>query len=106
MPVAVFGMRLGRDFLHLLLALGIPLWAARQARGPLASTALAAYVAWLAHAAVDWDWQIPAVTLPALACGAALVACAPADSIAELIHDNGIVYRERAYTYYKTPKYW
>jgi O-antigen ligase len=60
----------------LLGALGIPLWAARRARGILASTALAAYVAWLVHALLDWDWQIPAVTLPALACGAAVLVLA------------------------------
>lgn len=29
---------------------------------------------WLVHAAVDWDWQVAAVTLPALACGAVLAA--------------------------------
>ena len=35
---------------------------------------LAAYVAYLAHAGVDWDWEMPAVTLAALACAAALLA--------------------------------
>jgi hypothetical protein len=60
----------------LLLALGLPLRAARRASGGVATTALAAYVAWLVHAALDWDWQIPAVTLPGLACGAALLVLA------------------------------
>jgi hypothetical protein len=60
----------------LLLALGVPLWAARRARGILSSAALAAYVAWLVHALLDWDWQIPAVTLPALGCGAAVLVLA------------------------------
>jgi hypothetical protein len=64
----------------LLVALGAPLWAARRAGGPLASAALAAYVAWLAHAVLDWDWQIPAVTLPALACAGALVVLARPDA--------------------------
>ena len=35
-----------------------------------------AYVAFIAHSAVDWDWQMPAVTLLALFVGAALVAAA------------------------------
>ncbi len=33
-----------------------------------------AYAAFVVHAAVDWDWEIPAVTLAALLCGAALLA--------------------------------
>jgi O-antigen ligase len=60
----------------LLVALGTPLWAARRVGGPLAAVALAGYAAWLAHVALDWDWQIPAVTLPALACGVALLVLA------------------------------
>ncbi|MEA2767905.1 MAG: hypothetical protein QOD93_867 [Acetobacteraceae bacterium] len=31
---------------------------------------------------------------------------APADTIEELLKGNGTEYRDRAYTYYKTPKYW
>ena len=31
---------------------------------------------------------------------------APADSIAELARNGGTVYRDRAYSYYKAPKYW
>ena len=64
----------------LVLALGVPLWVARRARGMLASAALAAYVAWLVHALLDWDWQIPAVTLPALACAAAVLVLARDDT--------------------------
>ncbi|MEP6910136.1 MAG: O-antigen ligase family protein [Actinomycetota bacterium] len=63
--------------LLLLLALGTPLVAAIRARDhPLAPLALAAYVAFLVHAAVDWDWEMTAVTLAALACAAALLAAA------------------------------
>jgi hypothetical protein len=36
--------------------------------------AVGALVAWIVHAGVDWDWEIPAVTLPALACAAVCVA--------------------------------
>jgi hypothetical protein len=39
---------------------------------PFASAAAGAYVAFLAHAALDWDWEMPTVTLAALACAAAL----------------------------------
>jgi O-antigen ligase len=61
----------------LLVALGAPLVAAFLARGsPLVPTAVAAYVAYLVHAAVDWDWEMGAVTLAALAVAAALVAAA------------------------------
>ena len=37
--------------------------------GPIAG----AYVGYLVHAGSDWDWELPAVTLVALTCGAALV---------------------------------
>ena len=51
----------------LLLALGVPLSAVRRARSsPFGSVALAAYVAFLVHASIDWDWEMPAMTLTAL----------------------------------------
>ena len=65
----------------LLAALLIPLLALRGGRDPLLATAAAAYVAFLVHAGVDWDWEIPAVTIAGLACGSAmLVARRPADA--------------------------
>ena len=68
-------------FALLLGLLGVPLIAAiRARRSPLAAPALGAYVAFLVHAAVDWDWQVPAVTLLALFAGAALVAAARGDA--------------------------
>ena len=61
----------------LLLALGAPLAAAVAARRqPLASAAFAAYAAYLVHAGVDWDWELPALTLSALICASALLAMA------------------------------
>src|SRR5919197_1059055 len=61
----------------LAIALGMPIVAAARARGVrLAGPALAAYVAFLAHAAVDWDWEVTAVTLSALLCGIAVLALA------------------------------
>jgi O-Antigen ligase len=41
------------------------------AAGPVAAT-----LAWLLHASIDWDWQMPAVTLPAIVLTGALVVIA------------------------------
>jgi O-antigen ligase len=55
----------------LLTALGAPLAARRARWTPLA---LGPYAAFLAHAGQDWDWELPAVSLAALACGVAPIA--------------------------------
>jgi hypothetical protein len=61
----------------LLVALGTPLVAAwRARRHPLAAGAAGAYVAFLVHAAADWDWQLAAVGLAALCCGSSLLVMA------------------------------
>jgi O-Antigen ligase len=61
----------------LLVALLTPLVAAfRVRRRPLTSITAGAYVAFLVHAGVDWDWEITAVTLAALLCGASLLIAA------------------------------
>ena len=61
----------------LLCALAIPLAAVRSARAhPLAAAAAGAYAAFLVHAAIDWDWEMPAVTVAALGCGVALLLAA------------------------------
>ena len=61
----------------LAAALGLPLAALGRARGASGVTAAAAaYAAFVAHAALDWDWQIPADTLAGLACGAAVLVAA------------------------------
>lgn len=50
--------------LLLVGVLGPPLVAAARQRGsPLVPAALGAYLAFLFHAAVDWDWQVPAGTI-------------------------------------------
>ena len=47
----------------------------RLRRAPLVATATGAYVAWLVHAAYDWDWELPGVTIVAFLCaGCALAA--------------------------------
>jgi hypothetical protein len=72
---------LGAVGLVLLIAfLFIPLLAARHRRAPLVPVALAAYVAFLVHAGIDWDWELPAVTLTGLTCAAAALVAARAES--------------------------
>jgi hypothetical protein len=57
----------------LALALLIPLAAGLSLRRqPLVAGVLGAYAAYLLHGAVDWDWEITAVTLPAIICAAIL----------------------------------
>jgi hypothetical protein len=58
----------------LVVALGTPLVAAVRARKhPLVASAAAAYAAYVVHAAADWDWELSAVTLAAVLCGAAVL---------------------------------
>ena len=64
----------GLGLLGLMLA--APFLAARSRRLPLVPVALGAYAAYLVHAGVDWDWEMPAVTLTALVCGAAALIAA------------------------------
>lgn len=59
----------------LLTMLALPLVGAVRARAdPLAAGLLGAYAAYLVHAGIDWDWEMPVVTLLALVCGVALIA--------------------------------
>jgi O-antigen ligase len=63
----------------LVLALGLPLLAGLRARGdPLVPGAFGALTAYIAHAGVDWDWEVPAVTLVAFSSAAVLLICARA----------------------------
>jgi hypothetical protein len=63
--------------LLVLVALGAPMTAAITARRrALAPAAFGAYVAYCLHAGVDWNWEMTAVTVTALLCGAALLVCA------------------------------
>jgi hypothetical protein len=45
-------------------------------RHPLVPAAAGAYAAYLVHTGVDWDWELPAVTLAGLLCGAGLLIAA------------------------------
>lgn len=65
----------------LLVMVATPLAALRIARGhPLVPAATGAYVAFLAHAGVDWDWELPAVTLTGLFCATAILVAGRADA--------------------------
>jgi len=58
----------------LIVVLLTPLATLRRARRhPLVPLAAGAYIAYLVHAGVDWDWELPAVTLAALLCGASIL---------------------------------
>jgi cytochrome c-type biogenesis protein CcmH/NrfG len=68
----------------LVIALAAPLAAAVKARRrPLVPIAAGAYVAFLGHAAYDWDWQLTGVTLAALFCAGAVLAAARTTAIPE-----------------------
>jgi hypothetical protein len=59
----------------LLVSLALPLRQVRAARAwtPAVAPVCGAYVAFLAHSALDWDWEMPVVTVAALLCGASLL---------------------------------
>ena len=67
---------LGPVGLVLILAVfGYPLvLAVRARRRPLVPIAAAVLVAYLARAAIDWDWEFPVLTLVAIACASVIVA--------------------------------
>ncbi len=69
---------LGIVGLLLLLAFVLlPLAGARHVRSPYGATAVGAYVVFVVHAGLDWDWEMPAVVITGLCCGgAALLAAA------------------------------
>ena len=58
----------------LVVALVLPLLAVRRTQNNmLVATAAGAYVTFLLHAGVDWDWEMPVVTIVGLSCGAAIL---------------------------------
>jgi O-Antigen ligase len=63
--------------LALLMFIGGVGWAAARAlrmNPALAAGSAAAALVWLLHASIDWDWQLPAVTLPAIVLAGMLIA--------------------------------
>jgi O-Antigen ligase len=77
---------LGAPGLALLLAaLAVPLFAAPRARShPLGAVAFAAYVAFVFHIGVDWDWEMPVVILTGLFCGGAILVAARRGDVREM----------------------
>jgi O-antigen ligase len=64
----------------LVVTLAFPLAAAfRARRNLLVPATFGAYVAYLLHAGVDWDWEIPAVTVAGLVAGGLLLVAARSD---------------------------
>jgi tetratricopeptide (TPR) repeat protein len=59
--------------------------AVRARRHPLVAATTGAYVAYLAHTGVDWDWELPSITLVALLCGVALLAAGQGPSVAAFL---------------------
>ena len=71
----------------LIIVVAAPLSAIRRARSsPLAAAAGGGFVAFLLHAAADWDWEMPAVTLTGLFCAIALLAAGRRHREARTIH--------------------
>ena len=72
-------------FVALVGALLVPVASAvRTRRRSLVPAALGAYVAYLIHAGVDWDWEMTAVTMTALFCGVALLVAGRTESVPPL----------------------
>ncbi len=77
----------------LLVLVVAPLAAAvRARRQPFVPVACAGWVVYLVHAAVDWDWEMPALTLAGLTCaGVVLVADRRRSSIVDMAVRFGVV---------------
>jgi O-antigen ligase len=58
----------------MLAGVGLAARRALRAHPLLAAGPCAAAVAWLLHASIDWDWQLPAVSLPVIVLIGALIA--------------------------------
>lgn len=63
--------------------LGVPLVALARRRDRMTSALAPPYAAFLVHVGLDWDWEMPAVTLTGLACGAGALVAAR-DRVTEL----------------------
>jgi hypothetical protein len=57
----------------ILVAVLPPLLVLRNRRDPLLAGAGGAYLAFVLHAGVDWDWELPAVMVAGVFCGAAVL---------------------------------
>jgi hypothetical protein len=74
---------LGVVGLVLLLALlALPIVVGRRVRDPLTTACLASYCAFLVHAAFEWDWEMPVVTVSGLLLASVLVRARPSEPVA------------------------
>jgi O-antigen ligase/polysaccharide polymerase Wzy-like membrane protein len=67
-----------------LTVVAVPLLALRGRRDSVVGAAAAGYVAYVVHAGMDWDWEMPAVTLAGLFCGAAVLVATRPDVVPPL----------------------
>jgi hypothetical protein len=65
----------------LLAFLSLPLLRPRRLGSTDAAAAAAAYVTFLVHAGLDWDWELPAVVVAGLCCGAAALVESSEDAV-------------------------
>jgi O-antigen ligase len=71
----------------LIAALALPLLAATRIRNdPRLAVVLGAYVAFLVHTGVDWDRELPGVSLAGLLCGTVLLVAARRTEIPRPLH--------------------
>ncbi len=75
-----------------LAGIGLAARAAQRAAPALAAGPIAGFVVYVAHAPLDWDWEMPAVTLVAMVLAGALLALAE-----DRMRGNGL--RQPAITY-------
>lgn len=58
-----------------IVLVSVPLAAGARRRGdPVVAAAAATFAVYVAHAGIDWDWEMPVVTLIALGCAGAVLA--------------------------------
>jgi O-antigen ligase len=58
----------------LVVGVGLAGWRSLRRHPELGPGACAALAVWGLHATIDWDWQLPAVTLPAIVLAGAVIA--------------------------------
>jgi hypothetical protein len=63
-----------------LVVLCVPFLALRERRGDVEVAAAASLAAFVVHAGLDWDWELPVLVLTGLSCAAALLVAARAAS--------------------------
>jgi hypothetical protein len=80
--LGVIGLALLAAF---LAGVGLAARDAHRAAPAAAAGAIAGFVVWVAHAPLDWDWEMPAVTLVAMVLAGLLLALA--DRRPESLHD-------------------